>query len=819
LLLKSRFIILIEFVLMNYRLRRRGENLGVFSLEELRRRRDAGELSGGEYVQSEGASDWQPLDWVLQHGYRALPSPPASAVSTGGPNQTFIWVAIVVGVVVCVAAVALFGVWVGRFQQHYLSILNQSRGAYSQSRPQAVAAASKPIVWTTNTLTEADAQKRGKEFVTRQWLDGYEQRARRNAEDDNEIIQFLRTWIDYNYDGPQATNSTSLGPMAEKLAADTNCTDPLVLTIVALNSIELHEAVRRLERAVNTFPDSDHKAYPRFYATLMLASYENNQPDRVRKLDSSALVLFQKCFADGSFLPKNQQVIAELLVNASGYDFFYRNAAAVCQIAHEAGPHFKWLALVLDGEDHIMEAWRARGSGSAGTVTQQGWEGFNKHLALARKSLTEAWRLEPDFPLAPCRMIYVSLGDSDITEMRLWFDRTVADQIDYPEAWSEMRWGLRPRWYGNEKAMLAFGVTALNTGRFDTDVPRKLFDSISDIESEMDLAPGQYIYGRTDIWPNLQRMYEGYIAACQQSHSRILDGWRSTYAVVAYFAGNYGVASNQLAALDWKPWPGNLTRWGTDLSLMPLEVAARTGPLGDKIAGAETSYHAGDTTGALQKYTALSSATNADKRTREFIRCRLAALKVEQQLQTGQWVNFLPTGTNDPDWVVSRGEIRRLADGALEVKSGPAGHFLYSRARVGPNFEVKGEFEVVHSSTKSFQAGLVMGTPDLGSYEWDAFRIKRNSFEGDVACFARGWTPRQIVRHIVLNSVLNSFDFRFQNGRVSASVNGSPVFQDDKPPAAIDTPADDFLLGLGAFNDSNDTVIRYRNVQVRKLKK
>ena len=43
---------------MNYRMRRQGEDLGVFSLEELRRRREGGEVTGSEYVQEEGRSDW-----------------------------------------------------------------------------------------------------------------------------------------------------------------------------------------------------------------------------------------------------------------------------------------------------------------------------------------------------------------------------------------------------------------------------------------------------------------------------------------------------------------------------------------------------------------------------------------------------------------------------------------------------------------------------------------------------------------------------------------------------------------------------------------
>ena len=85
--------------------------------------------------------------------------------------------------------------------------------------------------------------------------------------------------------------------------------------------------------------------------------------------------------------------------------------------------------------------------------------------------------------------------------------------------WSDLRWGLRPRWYGDVDSMLALGVTAVKTRRFDTDDPRVFFDVVSDLEAELGLPRGQHIYGREDIWPHMQEMYEGYIAAPSQTAS------------------------------------------------------------------------------------------------------------------------------------------------------------------------------------------------------------------------------------------------------------------------------------------------------------
>lgn len=436
-------------------------------------------------------------------------------------------------------------------------------------------------------------------------------------------------------------------------------------------------------------------------------------------------------------------------------------------------------------------------------------------MTAARHALTQAWNLQPNFPVAPCRMIYVSLGDSGIEEMRDWFDRTVAAQIDCPRAWTDLRWGLRPRWYGSEAAMLALGRTAIDTARFDTDVPRKFFDSVADVESEMKLRAGRHIYGRADIWPEFQKMYLGYIAEPVQSPWRA--GWRTSYAVVAFFACKYDVAREQLETLDWKPEPQNPNNWGIDLSSMALEVAARTGPLGAKISAAEAARTAGLVATAWKQYSDMASAPAADARTKEFVQRRLAQLAVAQQLSAGKWVDLLPADDHDPDWVFSFGKAQRLADGALEVQSGTQGHMLFSTVPVGREFEVRGSFEVVRSSNKNFQAGLVMGIPDFDGSNWYGFRLKRHDEEGDVVCLGHGWSQRQTVRHVALNDVTNSFDFSLRNGHMTASVNGAEVFHDAALPATIRVPDNSYLVGLGAFSDSADSVVRYRGVQLRQL--
>lgn len=395
--------------------------------------------------------------------------------------------------------------------------------------------------------------------------------------------------------------------------------------------------------------------------------------------------------------------------------------------------------------------------------------------------------------------------------MRRWFDRTIAAQIDYAPAWSEMRWGLRPRWHGSVDAMLALGKAALATRRFDTDVPRKFVDVINDLEAEHELPFGTHLSGREDIWPDLLSMYQGYIAEPSQEQHRA--AWRSALATAAYIAGKYEVARDQLKELNWQVDPASISGWGRDLSLMPLEVAARFSTVGEKIIAAEASYQSGAVAKSLEAYKA-AQVQALDPQTDKWIRHRIATLGIEQRLAAGEWVDFLPASDDDPAWHVCSGGFRRTGSG-IETGADRYGHLLYSHARVGVNFEMRGTFETDRSPAEAFQAGVVMGLPEVQTEDWFSFRMKHAPQQGDKASFARSWTGQQVLAPIRL-AKQNTFTLRFENGSLHATVNGAVAHRGAtlRQPARMN--AGEFLVGLGAFNDANDTV-RYKDVQIRRL--
>jgi hypothetical protein len=803
---------------MTYHLNQNGQDAGEFPLEELRRRRAAGELTGAELVRHGELDEWRPLDQVLPPALPKFIAPPP--VPPGRQPGLSHAVLALLAIAISMFLVGAVVVSVVVYQGLRMTMQHPVSRAISHVKSPALEAASRPVLISPGARTAADVQKAARAFRVRQYLEGYQLRGQRNPECDLLALQFLTNWLAENYGGTIDTNLPSLSELSARLVRDPACQDPLIWSFCAVNCPEVHESVRRWEWAVKHYEGSQHRSYPKFYATVMLGNElsqdDEEKTDRLPVLDAQALEELKAAFADGSVRPEDQDQIAELLLNDWANAFFARQAGSLYPLVQQQGKAYQWLALTLEGEYQINEAWRARGSGYRDSVSENGWKGFSEHLAAAHSCLAQAWKLRPDLPLAPTRMMTVSLGESGIEDMRLWFDRAVAAQIDYPGAWKEMRWGLRPRWFGDETSMLAFGVTALQTRRFDTDVPRMYFDSLTDLEAEMELPAGRHLYARADIWPRLQQLYEGYIAEPSLS-AECRDGWRSTYAVVASLAGHYDVAQRQFAEINWQPDARNLDGWNRDLSLLPQEVAARTGPQAAQVKTAESRYDAGDITGALQIYQALSVATNTDTRSRSFVLDRLATLTLEQHLQTGKWVDFLPTDAHFTGWHASFGNFKLLPDGAVEVQSDQNGHMLYSRVRLGTEFEARGQFEVVSSTTNAFQGGLVMGIPEQNHYNWYGFRVKRNANEGDIAAFSEHWTKRQIVAPAPVDSHTNTFTFRFQDGRVTASVNGGEVFKGVPPPRQSYVTTNEFYLGIGAFNDVNTTVIRYRNLQVRRL--
>jgi ankyrin repeat protein len=217
-------------------------------------------------------------------------------------------------------------------------------------------------------------------------------------------------------------------------------------------------AAKLLSKCLKKAPAS---GYTRFFILQSLNKAQNNRKTRKQAQD-----VFEKLILSHGVTSKNAKVLYKLTYDL-GKPFFIKLAEKVKNAEHVD----EWYKLILQGHAGIMLAWNSRGSGWSSTVTKEGWKGFHANLQNAEKYLTEAWKINPDFPEAPALMITVSMGNSSVDNRIEWFKRAIEAQFDYHFAYRSINNAIAPKWGGSNKLLLDLAVACLKYGRNDTNVP------------------------------------------------------------------------------------------------------------------------------------------------------------------------------------------------------------------------------------------------------------------------------------------------------------------------------------------------------------
>jgi hypothetical protein len=204
------------------------------------------------------------------------------------------------------------------------------------------------------------------------------------------------------------------------------------------------------------------------------------------------------------------------------------------------GPLFKnWpnssAAYFIKGRFHYSFAWRARGNGNGNEVTAEGWQGFNKELAVAEKAFRKAWELNPKDPRIPAEMIEMAVSQQkDRKEMELWFQRAMQlDTNNYTACLHKLRY-LNPKWYGSCEDMLAFGHECVSSN-WGGDVPLILVDAHSQCSQFMDQISRSVYWKQPDVWADIQSAYERYFQINPNAKSRT----RYYYARWAFYCSQW----------------------------------------------------------------------------------------------------------------------------------------------------------------------------------------------------------------------------------------------------------------------------------------
>ena len=200
------------------------------------------------------------------------------------------------------------------------------------------------------------------------------------------------------------------------------------------------------------------------------------------------------------------------------------------------------LAQVLKAEFHTTDAWRARGSGYAKSVSSRGWLGFHSHIDQAAQILDAVYTAHPNQPSVPLVMMKVVLDkpNSD-AEMEEWFQRGLKLNADTFPLYRAKRWYLMPQWHGrgSERIVWEFGLSCVATNDWSHKTPLILLQADHD---PVRRNPAFYAYG--EIWTALERTFRDYLQRFPNSVE-----YRTFFLECAVKGGHWKVAAEQFALL------------------------------------------------------------------------------------------------------------------------------------------------------------------------------------------------------------------------------------------------------------------------------
>jgi hypothetical protein len=380
---------------------------------------------------------------------------------------------------------------------------------------------------------------------------------------------------------------------------------------------------------------------------------------------------------------------------------------------------------------------------------------------------------------------------------------------------------LLPRWGGSYEEILGFGREALDTGRFDTEVPLYALRAVTKIYlDQKDMvggAGGTPIYEWPDTYPMLVRLLEGYLKEPKQACCKAR--FESLWTIVADHAGKPQEALAHLKAAGFQltsEAASHLEGETRDEFMARIALAAGHGAA-DARRG-DSLRLAFENGGALEAYRAAMSK-DPSPRTAPALRRWVAALETEERLGRGDWVPILPQSDALEGWRPLMGTWHVERDGALTGTAGARGLLMVSDARVGPNFEMKGRVEMAASTNGAFQGGFAFGHPAWEKDNWFSFRVKRNPREGTVAYFAQYLSRPEGVAPMVEVHDANDILIHVEDGVMAAFVNGTQVQHHFVPPAGWDKADRGAVVGFAGYPDENVWSVRFRGVQLRRLTK
>ncbi len=211
----------------------------------------------------------------------------------------------------------------------------------------------------------------------------------------------------------------------------------------------------------------------------------------------------------------------------------------------------------------IRRAWKSRGGGWASDVTDEGWQGFRKHMASGIAWAERAHALEPRWPEPYVYFIEQagsSCGSGRPESIYELARQCLECQIDYTYVLSRLRTFMRPRWGNGAPAEALRTLRALvDIPRPDTVMPFKSLEMLEWLTKDQLSRPSdRRAYARAGypvpldldlrLWPAFRDMFERYLAAPEPGVPR-----PEVFRAYLQTAARFRDPAPALAALDRLP--------------------------------------------------------------------------------------------------------------------------------------------------------------------------------------------------------------------------------------------------------------------------
>lgn len=412
-----------------------------------------------------------------------------------------------------------------------------------QSDQADLKAADQPIETELSAQTFAEARLELHAFLERRLLARYDSGAMSgqpwSGAARHLVLEAAHAWVD-------TPGHAARSDQARKIIS-TGCNDPLVFAIGSTAASDHQRGMEYADRAVQLLEATGEKS-PFVRYIVHLARYREMEDQRMPgdQVATSLPAGFEAVAASLVDLSKEDaKVWHELLLRMpESLDLLAERPQEALAMFKNATPLESWQRKRLLGCIEAALAWRVWNPERDAKDYVERAKLFEEHLKRARTVLEASWQENPLHPGAAADLIRVVASSEDSQSknaMRMWFDRAVQAQADYPPAYKHLRETLS--WTESDEALQRLGSRCLETRRFDTEIPWQLLLIHKDLASYSDTP--EWYWRKEGLYESLQPVLDGYLSEPSKAHLR--NYYFSTYAILADKCGKKEDSARLLA--------------------------------------------------------------------------------------------------------------------------------------------------------------------------------------------------------------------------------------------------------------------------------